>query len=363
MKHLYYIAALAATFLTAMPLHAQEEVENEATQQQTRRRSPQASRGERNDKKETGLPELTVRAQDMNERLTQEIGNARWMRIIYRQVDLMKEQNAPLYYPTRPMNGQMNLFSAIFQLLGEKKIKAYEYLDGYEEFDESHLINFKDLLDRFYILYEEIPGRAGEEPSFVINESDIPAADVRSYYVKEAWYFDQNNSAFDVKILAICPILTSTGDMGETTMPMFWLPYENIRPYISNSYIMTSNMNNAMTFTMDDYFRRRMFEGDIIKTQNLMNQPLQAYCPTPDSLKNEQARIEAQLTGFEKSLWYQPDTTQVAVDTKAAKKTKKSAARGKGATAQAPASGKKAATVKAPKAEKSAPVRSVRRRR
>ena len=56
-------------------------------------------------------------------------------------------------------------------------------------------------------------------------------------------------------------------------MPMFWLPYENIRPYISNSYIMTSNMNNAMTFTMDDYFRRRMFEGDIIKTQNLMNLP------------------------------------------------------------------------------------------
>ena len=31
MKHLYYIAALAATFLTAMPLHAQEEAENDAT--------------------------------------------------------------------------------------------------------------------------------------------------------------------------------------------------------------------------------------------------------------------------------------------------------------------------------------------
>ena len=56
MKHLYYIAALAATFLTAMPLHAQEEAENDATQQQqTRRRSPQASRGERNDKKDSAL--------------------------------------------------------------------------------------------------------------------------------------------------------------------------------------------------------------------------------------------------------------------------------------------------------------------
>ena len=363
MKRLYYIATLAIALFASVPMQAQEEAGN-AQQQQQRRRGPVSSRGAREeDKKESGMPELTVRAQDMNERMTQNIGNARWMRVIYRQIDLTKEQNAPLYYPTQPMNGQMNLFSVIFQLLGENKIKAYEYLDGYEEFDEAHLINFKDLLDRFYILYEEIPGRAGEEPTFVINESDIPAADVRSYYVKEAWYFDQNNSAFDVKILAICPILTSTGDMGETTMPMFWLPYENIRPYISNSYIMTSNMNNAMTFTMDDYFRRRMFEGDIIKTQNLMNLPLQAYCPTPDSLKNEQARIEGQLTGFEKSLWYQPDTTQVAVDSKAAKKARKSAARGKGTTTKEPASEKKAPTVKAPKAEKSAPVRSVRRRR
>ena len=67
MKHLYYIAALAATFLTAMPLHAQEEAENDATQQQqTRRRSPQASRGERNDKKDTGLPELTVRERSLD---------------------------------------------------------------------------------------------------------------------------------------------------------------------------------------------------------------------------------------------------------------------------------------------------------
>ena len=255
------------------------------------------------------------------------------------------------------MNGQQSLFSTIFQLLGDNKIKAYEYLDGYEEFDEAHLIRFKDMLDRFYILYEEVPGKGGEEPTYVINESDVPSADVRSYYVKEAWYFDQNTSAFDVKILAICPILSSTGDMGETTMPMFWLPYENIRPYISNATIMTSNLNNATTFTMDDYFRRRMFEGEIIKTQNLMNQPLQAYCPTPDSLQNEQARIEAQLTGFEQSLWYQPDTTQVADDPKAAKKAKKTVA--KSTTEKAA----KATTTKAPKAQKSAPVRSVRRRR
>lgn len=354
MKHLYYIVALAAALLTVVPLYAQEEDEETTQQQQNKRRSPQASRGERAEQKETGLPELTVRAQDLNERLTQEVGNARWMRVIYRQVDLLKEQNAPLYYPTRPMNGQMNLFSMIFQLLGENKIKAYEYLDGYEEFDDAHLIRFKDMLDRFYILYEEIPGRGGAEPTYVINESDIPSAEVRSYYVKEAWYFDQNDSEFDVKILAICPILTSTSDMGETTMPMFWLPYENVRPYINTSYIMTSNINNAMTFTMDDYFRRRMFQGDIVKTQNLLNQPLRAYCPTPDSLMREQERIEGQLASFEESLWYHPDTTLVAADTKAAKKAAKQKEKAAKSSSQ---------VTKSVKAEKSAPIRTVRRRK
>ena len=312
MKRLYYIATLAIALFASLPIQAQEEAGN-TQQQQQRRRGPEASRGAREEeKKENGMPELTVRAQDMNERMTQHIGNARWMRVIYRQIDLTKEQNAPLYYPTQPMNGQMNLFSIIFQLVCEGKLSAYEYLDG---------------------------------------------------YIKEAWYFDQNNSVFDVKTLAICPILTIVDDMGQNTMPMFWIPYENLRPYINTAYIMTSNINNAMTFTLDDYFRRRMFQGDIFKTQNLMNQPLQAYCPTPDSMKREQERIENQLITFEKSLYLQPDTAQLAADTKG-KKSKNATVSARGRKTEAAKESKqKEVKIKAPKAQKSAPVRSVRRRR
>ena len=181
MRHIYYIAIMAASLLASLPAMAQEG--NGNNQQ---RRSPQASRGERNDQKESDTPDLTVRAQDLNERLTQEIGNARWTRVIYRQLNLVHEQNAPLYYPTQSINGQRNLFSTIFQLLGENKMKAYEYLDGYEEFTDEHLVNFKEMLDRFHIYYEEVPGKRGEEPGFVINESDIPSADARSRYVNDA---------------------------------------------------------------------------------------------------------------------------------------------------------------------------------
>lgn len=318
MKHAHYIFALVFSFVVSSGyLHAQEG----NTQQ--RRRTPVATRGERkSDKAETGLPTLTVRAQELNQRLTQEVGNARWTRIIYRELDLMQEQNASLYYPTRPMNDMSNLFTRIFQLMGDNKIKAYEYLDGFEVFDEEYQINFKEMLDRFYILYEGVPVGRGDT-SYVVNDSDIPSEQVKAFYVKEAWYFDQNNSVFDVKTLAICPILTSDGDMGETRMPMFWLPYENIRPYINSAYIMTSNTNNAMTYTMDDFFRRRMFKGDIVKTQNLMNRPLQAYCPTPDSLKNEQQRIEQQLVSFEETLWIKPDTLLLEEDGKKKPEAKK----------------------------------------
>ena len=113
MKRFYSIITLVAALFAGMPLQAQE------TGTQTPRKGPRASRGERIEKQENnGLPELTVRAQDMNDRLTQELGNARWMRVIYREVDLTKAQNAPLYYPVHPMNGQMNLFSIIGELQG-----------------------------------------------------------------------------------------------------------------------------------------------------------------------------------------------------------------------------------------------------
>jgi gliding motility associated protien GldN len=356
MKRFYFILVLAGSMLLAGTVQAQEE-----------RRTPRASRGgERNRQNEnnSGQPELTVRAQNMNQLLTQEIGNARWMRVIYRQLDMLKEKNAPLYYPVTPMGGMANLFTTMFQLASEGKLPIYQYHDGFEVFDDANLMNFKELLDRFEIMYETVPGsNNSNQQRFVINESDVPSEEVKSFYVKEAWYFDQNNSVYDVKILAICPIITRNMDIGDQTTPLFWVPYEDIRPYVSKNYIMTSNLNNAKTFTVDDYFRRRMFEGEIIKTENLMNLPLQAYISSPDSMHIEQDRIEGELLAFERSLWFQPDSAQLsATDKKGSKKS----ARKTSTKKEKKPSGKekKAATTNkaaAPKAEKSAPSRSVRR--
>jgi len=359
MKRLYYILALIVSVLAVETVNAQDTPPPTPP-----RRAPQASRGARPDAQQNnGLPDLTIRAQDLNERNTQHVGNAPWVRILYRRIDLTKDENAPLYYPTRPMNGSMNLFTIIFQLLSEGKLTAYKYVDGYEIFDDEHKEDFKEILNLARIYYEEVPNRAGESASVVINESDIPSSEVLEYFIKEAWYFDQNNSVFDVKTLAICPILSIVDDFGaEQTTALFWLPYENLRPYINTTYIMTSNINNAKKFTLDDYFRRRMFDGEIIKTENLMNRTMSEMYPQPDSLKLAQENIEKQLVTFEESLWFKEDTTQVAAADEKDKKKATKSARGRVSSTKEKES-KSNTKTKAPKAEKSAPVRSVRRSR
>ncbi|MDE6332851.1 MAG: gliding motility protein GldN, partial [Muribaculaceae bacterium] len=67
-----------------------------------------------------------------------------WMRVIYRQLDLEKDKNAPLYFPEEPVDGQLNLFRVIMQLLADNKVSAYEYLDGREIFSDQYRINVRD---------------------------------------------------------------------------------------------------------------------------------------------------------------------------------------------------------------------------
>jgi len=67
MKRIYYIVACLLSLMTILPAQAQNENEGTQTSQQ-QRKGPRASRGERaTAKEESGLPELSVRAQDLND--------------------------------------------------------------------------------------------------------------------------------------------------------------------------------------------------------------------------------------------------------------------------------------------------------
>lgn len=338
-----------------------------------------ASRREKKEAKESG-PTLSVRAKTQYTGQTVMPEEVPWKREIYRTIDLKEEKNAALYYPVEPIGDRMNLFSLIFKLLSEGKIPAYEYrLDGTEVMTPGNKINFKDVLDRFHIYYtEKVEGR--RDTILVIDNSDIPSSEVLSYFVKENSYFDQRSSTYNTKVVAICPVLHRTGDFStETTKyPMFWLDYNDLSPYLVHVPVMTSNLNNTSNISLEDYFAKRLFKGDIYKTTNMLNQTLAQYCPNDSAIVKEQKKIEGQLESFEKNLWITTqtkpetakDSTAVASNDVKEKKVAKTNSKKKGrdkAVATTSSSGGKSAKVKKSSSKSSnsssGPRVSVRRQR
>lgn len=223
-----------------------------------------------------------------------------WRRDIYRTIDLTEDANAGLYYPIEPSGSQMNLFTYLFKLMMRGRINCYEYkLDGTEVFNDASKIKPLAFLDNYHIYYEK------KDKGINIDNSDIPSKEVKSYYVKECAYYDQRTATFHTKVIALCPIMSREDDFGDAPQnyPLFWVKYDDAAPYLSKQIIMTSDLNNAATMTLDDYFTKNMYRGKIYKTTNMLGKTLAQYCKTDSAMTKEQKRIEGELEAFEKNLW------------------------------------------------------------
>ncbi len=259
------------------------------------RRAAQAAK-----KQQSSQGQLTRRAQLMFPTAIDMPEDVVWRRDIYRELDLNKDANAALYYPVEPIGRQLNLFTYLFKLALNNYIKVYEYrLDGNEAFDDSARVDMKTILDNFHIYYEEKDGKLR------VDNSDIPSADVKMYYIKESAYYDQANSSFRRKVLALCPVMMREDDFGgaASKYPLFWVKYSDVEPFLSRQSVMTSNFNNAATMGMDDYFTLTKFDGKIYKTNNMLGRTLAQYCPTDSAMAKEQKRIEAELKKFEENIF------------------------------------------------------------
>ena len=191
-----------------------------------------------------------------------------WRRDIYRELNLTDDANAALYYPVEPTDGKMNLFTYIFKLMFTGRVPVYQYrMDGNEDFSAANRLTPKAFVDNYHIYYEKT-----DNGKVHIDDSDIPSAEVKAYYVKETSYYDQKTASFHTKVLALCPI-------------------------------MTRNVNNAAVMSAEDYFTKNLYQGKIYKTNNMQGNTLAQYCPSDTAMAKEQKRIEAELAAFEKNIW------------------------------------------------------------
>lgn len=228
-----------------------------------------------------------------------------WRRDIYREIDLAEDANAGLYFPVEPQGKQLNLFTYIFKLAQNGYVPVYEYpTDGSDNFSDEARVDMKTILDNYHIFYEEQNGK------LKVDNSDIPSAEVKKYYLKESAYYDQANSSFHIKVLALCPVMLREDDFGgeATQYPLFWVKYADLEPFLNRQTVMASSLNNASTMSMADYFTLNSYKGKIYKTNNAQGKTLLQLCNGDvDKLSAEQKRIEAELAAFHKTIFGDPE--------------------------------------------------------
>ena len=334
MKRLLFISTLVLMVSAAVAQPPQRRAEQQA-QQQTKQNAASSA--------------MSMRAQISFPTAVEMPEEVVWRRDIYREISLEDDANGGLYYPVEPQGKQLNLFTYIFKLALNGYIPVYEYpTDGSDVFTDVTKADMKALLDNYHIYYEEKDGKIR------VDNSDIPSAMVKKYYLKESAYYDQANSSFHIKVQALCPIMMDEFGGEATQYPLFWVKYSDLEPYLNRQTVMASSMNNAATVSMDDFFTLNMYRGKIYKTNNAQGKTLLQLCGGDVAkMTAEQKRIEAELEGFKKTIFGDPakrdslDSIAALKDTKADKKVK--AAKNKPAATK----GVKVAKQKSAKTEKS----------
>ena len=284
---LFYLFTFLPLTSVAQPKARRQQQQQQKAQQQ-QKQQPTQSQG------------MSMRARLSFPTAVEMPENVVWRRDIYREIDLNDDPNAGLYYPVEPIDKQLNLFTYVFKLALNGYIPVYEYrLDGNEVFTDSAKVQMRTVLDNYHIFYEDRDGKLR------VDNSDIPSAEVKMYYLKESAYFDDANSTFHRKVQAVCPVMIREDDFGgeASKYPLFWVKYADLEPFLARQTVMTSNLNNAATMSMEDYFTMNRYEGKIYKTNNMLGKTLAQYCPNDSALAKEQKKIEAELKAFEQNIF------------------------------------------------------------
>ena len=282
------------------------------------RQRPTARQRRAQKEQETQTNGVSIRAKNYADQQVKDTETAPWRRVIYRQLSIDSLANAPIFRPVRPSGQLQSLFSLLFKRFNDGSITVYEYEDlGYENLTSERQLRFEDFLDRFGIVYDKDPSQTGNR-AFKILPVDIPTQSIRSYYVKEEYYYDVKTSDVSSQIIAICPVMDDEISMeGSVRIPLFWVKYSDVQPYLSQQPVMLSTKNNATTATMDDFFSLNLYCGQISMTLGGETAELNSEMSDSTAMAARQAfssQIEGELQQFEESLYGTEYTSSEASD-------------------------------------------------
>tara|TARA_B100000401_G_C52539666_1_gene593158 strand:- start:366 stop:737 length:372 start_codon:yes stop_codon:yes gene_type:complete len=121
--------------------------------------------------------------------------------------------------------------------------------------------------------------------------------------MKEEWFFDNQKSVMEPRIIGMCPVQEKFDEMGEYKgeMPLFWLYFPEARIAFSTVPVYNEH-NDAERRTLEDLFWKRKFASYIYKESSVYDRKIDTYKQDLDLLL-ESKRIEHDIFQFEQDLW------------------------------------------------------------
>lgn len=217
-----------------------------------------------------------------------------WEKRIWRIIDVREKMNLSFAYPERP------LFT-IFQEAAESgEITVYSTED-----DKFSIPLTPDEVASMGASVDTIATVDPEtyEETFQIVRNEVNPSDVKRFRLKEVWFFDEESSTLQVRILGIAPLIEEFDDNGnfKYERPMFWVYYPGAREVLGRERVFNMG-NDSSPMTWEDIFEMRFFSSYIYKESNVFDRRLEDYLSGVDLLM-EAENIKQEIFNFEHDLW------------------------------------------------------------
>ncbi|MFK7798109.1 MAG: gliding motility protein GldN [Aureispira sp.] len=218
-----------------------------------------------------------------------------WEKRIWRLIDIREKMNHAFKNEKEPF------ITILLNHAKEGDITLYHVMD--DEFTQAmtqdEMQNIGSSVDTI-ITFD--PDTFEEIVQVVVN--DLNPEDIKKYRIKEVYFFDEETSTMDVRILGIAPIIDRVDDNGNflNSGPMFWAYYPELRGVLARHEAFNP-LNDAARMSWEDVFEARLFSSYIIKESNVYDRRIKDYKTNPMDMLLESDRIKESIFNFEHDLW------------------------------------------------------------
>lgn len=217
-----------------------------------------------------------------------------WEKRIWRVIDIREKMNLPFAYPEMPF------FSILMDAAVNGDITVYSTED--DKFSAALPADEVATMGATADTVITFDPETYEEQIQVVR-NELNPEDVNRFRVKEVWFFDEQTSTMQVRVLGIAPMIDVKDENGNFRYekPMFWVYYPESREILARHQVFNS-MNDAAPMTWEDMFEMRFFSSYIMKASNVHDFRLQDTYSGVDRLL-EADKIKQEIFNFEHDLW------------------------------------------------------------